>query len=118
MERKYVLFTRHYDTPDELLTKSLSDYTVSSTVTYGPTADILKYLLESLNKACRENQPGVVASITKTILDNGLTEFMDISKMEIILAHTRAVTLMNPEISVRSYYEFMLNKFYNCYTVN
>ena len=118
MESEYVLFTRHFDTPDELSTKSLSDYTVSSTVTYGPNAALLKSVLDSLNEACRENQPGIVASLSKTILENGLTEFMEISKMEIILAHTRAVTLMHPELSVESYYEFMIHKFYQVHTAS
>ena len=118
MELQNVLFTRHFDTPDELSTKSLSDYTVSSTVTHGPDAVLLKFLLESLNKACRENQPETVASLSKTILEDELTVYMDISKMEIILAHTRAVTLMHPELSVKDYYDYMMHKFYVYHTIN
>ena len=113
MESRYVVFTRHFDTPDELSNKSLSDYTVSSTVTYGPDAKFLKFLLESLNKACRGNQPDNVALLSTIILENGLTAFMDISKMEIILAHTRAVTLLNPDIPIKEYYECLMNKFYH-----
>ena len=118
MESKYVLFTRHFDTPDELSTKSLSDYTVSSTVTYGPDAILLKSLLESLNEACLKNQPEKVEELTEIILTNGLTEFMEISKMEIILAHTRAVTILFPDIPVKDYYEFLTHRFYNYHTVN
>ena len=113
MTSEYVVFTRHFDTPDEISANSLSDYTVSSTVTYGPDAGILKFLLESINAACLNNQPDTVARITACILRNGLTEFMDISKMEIILAHTRAVTLLHPDISVKDYYEEMKNRFYH-----
>lgn len=118
MTSKYVAFTRHFDTPDEIAAKTLSDYTVSSTVTYGPNASLLKFLLESLNAACLNNQPDTVARITASILKNGLTEFMDISKMEIILAHTRAVTLLHPDISVKDYYETLMRLFYQFYTVS
>ena len=112
MESRYFVFTRHFDTPDEIAAKSLSDYTVSSTATYGPNASFLKFLLESLNDACLNNQPDTVVRITATILRNRLTEFMDISKMEIILAHTRAVTLLNPDIPIKDYYEELKNRCY------
>lgn len=118
MENNRVMFKLPFETLDELSTKSLSDFTVSSTVTYGPDAARIKFMLETLNEACRENLPDIVASISKTILVLGLTEYMDISKTEIILAHTRAVTLIHPELSVKEYYEFMLHKFYTCYTIN
>lgn len=111
-DQKIVMFNRHFDTPEELVTKSLSDYTVSSTVTYGPIADLLKFLLESLNKACLEDQPETVDELTDFILSNGLTVDMEISKMEIILARTRAVTLMNPDISVKEYYDTLVSKYY------
>ena len=118
MTSKYVAFTRHFDTPDEIAAKTLSDYTVSSTVTYGPNACLLKFLLESLNAACLNNQPDTVARITASILKNGLTEYMDISKMEIILAHTRAVTLLHPDISVKDYYDTLMHLFYQIHTVS
>ena len=115
---KYVAFTRHFDTPEEISAKALADFAVSSTVTYGPHAIFLKFLLESLNKACINNQPDTVAEISAAILRNGLTEYMDISKMEIILAHTRAVTLLNPDIPVKDYYESLLHMFYQVHTIN
>lgn len=118
MESRYVEFTRHYDTPDEIAAKSLSEFTVSSTVTHGPNASALKKLLKSINKACLANQPETVAKLTKFILDRRLTEYMDISKMEIILAHTRAVTLMDPEVSVKDFYESLLHEHYNYYIIN
>ena len=111
-DQKIVMFNRHFDTPEELVTKSLSDYTVSSTVTYGPIADLLKFLLESLNKACLEDQPETVDELTDFILSNGLTVDMEISKMEIILARPRAVTLMNPDTSVKEYYDTLVSKYY------
>lgn len=117
-ESHYVMFTRHYESPEEIAGKSLSDYTVSSTVTYGPDAILLKFLLESLNEACLSNQPETVASITKSILEYGLSEYMDISKMEIILANTRAVTLMHPDVPVKDYYETLLHMFYQVHTIN
>ena len=111
-----VVFNHHYYTPDELATKTLSDCTVSSTVAHGPD-DIIegmyRFLLESVNKACIANQPDLVKRITDTILEKGLTEFMDISKMEIILANTRAATLLDPTISIKDYYESLINKYYN-----
>lgn len=112
-DQKIVMFNRHFDTPEELAKKSLSDYTVSSTATCGPIADLLKFLLESLNEACLADQPATVDELTDFILSNGLTVDMEISKMEIILARTRAVTLMNPDISVKEYYEEMKNRFYH-----
>ena len=118
MTSKYVAFTRHFDTPDEIAAKSLSDYTVSSTVTYGPEASLLKFLLESLNKACLNDQPDTVARLTASILKNRLTEFMEISKMEIILAHTRAVTILNPGLPIKDYYEYLIQKYYNCHIIN
>ena len=110
-----VVFTRHYYTPDELATKTLSDCTVSSTVAYGPNDEIeglFRFLLESVNKACLADQPEIVKRLTDTILENGLTRFMDISKMEIILANTRAATLLDPTISVKDYYESLVNEYY------
>lgn len=117
MNRHYVAFTRHYDTPDEISAKSLSDYVVSSTVTYGPNAALLKHLLESINEACLMNQPDTVIKLTSIILINGLTEFMEISKMEIILANTRAVTLLDPDIPINDYYEYLMHRFYQFHTV-
>ena len=111
-DQKIVMFNRHYDTPEELATKSLSDYTVSSTVTCGPIADLLKFLLESLNKACLSGQPETVEELTDFILTNGLTVDMEISKMEIILANTRAVTLLDPTVSIKDHYESLVNKYY------
>ena len=111
-DQKIVMFNRHYDTPEELATKSLSDYTVSSTVTCGPIADLLKLLLESLNKACLAGQPETVEELSDFILTNGLTVDMEISKMEIILANTRAVTLLDPTVSIKDHYESLVNKYY------
>lgn len=116
MTSNHVVFTRHFDTPDEIAAKSLSDYTVSSTATYGPDASFLKFLLESLNEACLNNQPDTVVRISALILRNRLTEFMDISKMEIILANVRAATLLHPEFSVEEYYEELKNRCYH--TIN
>ena len=110
-----VVFTRHYYTPEELATKSLSDCTVSSTVAHGPDEVIeglFRFLLESVNEACLANQPELVKRLTDIILENGLTRFMDISKMEIILANTRAVTLLDPTVSIKDYYEFLVSKYY------
>ncbi len=110
-----VVFTRHYYTPDELATKSLSDCAVSSTVASGPNEEIegmFRFLLESVNKACLANQPDTVKRLTDIILENGLTTFMDVSKMEIIIANTRAVTLLDPTISLKDYYESLVNKYY------
>lgn len=110
-----VVFTRHYYTPDELATKSLSDCAVSSTVASGPNEEIegmFRFLLESVNKACLANQPDTVKRLTDIILENGLTTFMDVSKMEIIIANTRAVTLLDPTISIKDYYESLVNKYY------
>ena len=116
MESRYVVFKRNFDSPEEISAKPLSDFTVSSTVTYGPNASILKFLLESLNEACLNNQPDTVERITVSILRNRLTEFMDISKMEIILANVRAVTLLHPEFPVKDYYEELMNRCYH--TIN
>ena len=113
MESRYVIFDPHFDTPDEISAKSLSDYTVSSTVTHGPNASFLKFLLESLNDACLNNLPELVERITVIILRNRLTEFMDISKMEIILANVRAVTLLHPEFPIKDYYEELKNRCYS-----
>ena len=114
-DQKIVMFNRHFDTPEELAKKSLSDYTVSSTATCGPIADLLKFLLESLNEACLADQPATVDELTDFILSNGLTVDMEISKMEIILARTRAVTLMNPDISVKEYYDSLVAKYYRSF---
>ena len=110
-----VVFNRHYYTPDELATKSLSDCAVSSTVASGPNEEIegmFRFLLESVNKACLANQPDTVKRLTDIILENGLTTFMDVSKMEIIIANTRAATLLDPTISIKDYYESLVNKYY------
>ena len=37
---------------------------------------------------------------------------MDISKKEIIIANTRATTLLDPTISIKDYYESLVNKYY------
>ena len=118
MKEVYVPFTYHLGRRDEIAAKSLSDFTVSSTVTHGPDATFLKSMLESLNEACLRNQPEMVAMITAAILKNELTMFMDISKMEIIFAHTRAVTLLYPDISVKDYFECLIHKLYQCHTVS
>lgn len=110
-----VVFTRHYYTPEELASKTLSDCAVSSTVAHGPD-DIIegmyRFLLETVNKACIANQPDTVKRLTDIILENGLTRFMDISKKEIIIANTRATTLLDPTISIKDYYESLVNKYY------
>ena len=110
-----VVFNRHFYTPEELATKTLPECAVSSTVAHGPDEVIegmYRFLLESVNKACLANQPDTVKLLTDTILKNGLTRFMDISKMEIILANTRAATLLDPTISVKDYYESLVNEYY------
>ena len=110
-----VIFTRHFDTPDELAAKSLSDCTVSSTVAYGPNEEIeglFRFLLESVNEACLADQPETVKRLTDIILENGLTTYMDISKMEIIIANTRSASLLDPTISIKDYYESLVNKYY------
>ena len=110
-----VAFNRHFYTPDELATKTLPECTVSSTVAYGPDEEIesiLRFLLESVNNACLADQPEIVKRLTDIILENGLSRFMDTSKMEIILANTRAATLLDPTISLKDYYESLVNKYY------
>lgn len=88
---------------------------MSSTVAHGPD-DIIegmyRFLLETVNKACIANQPDTVKRLTDIILENGLTRFMDISKKEIIIANTRATTLLDPTISIKDYYESLVNKYY------
>lgn len=113
MESRYVVFKRNIISPEEISAKPLSDFTVSSTVTHGPNANFLKFLLESLNEACLHNQPDTVERITVSILRNRLTEFMDISKMEIILANVRAVTLLHPDFPVKDYYEELMHRCYH-----
>ena len=75
-----VVFTRHYYTPDELETKSLSDCTVSSTVAYGPD-DVIegmyRFLLESINEACLANQPDTVKRLTDIIGSVGAAMVID-----------------------------------------
>ena len=110
-----VVFTRHYYTPEELASKTLSDCAVSSTVAHGPD-DIIEamyqFLLDTVNKACIANQPDTVKRLTDIILENDLTRFMDISKKEIIIANTRATTFLDPTISIKDYYESLVNKYY------
>lgn len=118
MKKVHAAFTYHCGIPDEIAAKSLSDVTVSSTVTHGPDAAFLKSMLESLNEACLGNQPETVAMITAVILENGLTMFMDISKMEIIIAHTRAVTILHPNIPVKDYFEDLVREYYLVHTVS
>ena len=110
-----VVFNRHFYTLDELATKTLPECAVSSTAAHGPDdviEGLYRFLLESVNKACIANQPDLVKRLTDTILEKGLTKFMDISKMEIILANTRAASLLDPTISIKDYYESLVNKYY------
>lgn len=118
MKEVCVSFTFDLDLLDEITSKSLSDFTVSSTVTHGPDAAFLKSILEALNEACLSNQPEKVAKITAAILNDGVSTFMDISRVEIILAHIRAVTLLDPDIPVKDYFEALMNLFYQCHTIS
>ena len=118
MNKEKVVFSTSFDTIEELSKKSLSDYTVSSTVTFGPLADITKWYLESLNDACIGNDPKTVEQITNVLLENRLTFYAEISKMEIILARTKAVTLLDPNIKAKDYFNYLVNTYYRCSSIS
>lgn len=96
----------------EMSTKPLADFVVSSLVTAGPKAKLLRRLLATINKACLNNDPETVVKLCAWILVKEQTFYMKVSMMEIILAYTRAYTLIHPEIPFVLFCSFLYETFF------
>lgn len=96
----------------EMSTRPLSDFVVSSLLTAGPKAKLLRRQLATINKACLNNNPEIVVNICAWILEKKQTFYMEVSMMEIILAYTRAYTLMHPEIPFALFFSFLYETFF------
>ena len=80
-------------------TEPLRAFAFSSLVTAGPNAHQLHSILEAINSACIRNDPQTVMGLCAWILENEKTYYMEISMLEVILAYSRAYTLIHPEQS-------------------
>ena len=100
------------DQLEEMSARPLADFVVSSLVTAGPKAKLLQRQLATINKACRNNDPETVVNLCAWILVKKQTFYMKVSMMEIILAYTRAYTLMHPEIQFALFFSFLYSTFF------
>lgn len=97
---------------EQISTQPLSAYTVSSLVTAGPDAHHLHRILAAINTACLNNDPKTVVDLCAWILVNEQTYYMEVSMIEIILAYSRAYTLINPDTPFFLFYSFLYKMFF------
>ena len=80
-------------------TEPLFAFAFSSLVTAGPDAHQLRCILEAINSACFSNDPKTVMGLCAWLLVNEKTSYMEVSMIEVILAYSRACTVLHPELS-------------------
>lgn len=100
------------DQLEEMSTRPLSEYTLSSLLTAGPDARKLHRILSKINSACHKNDPKTVMGLCAWILENKKTYYMEVSMIEVILAYSRAYTLINPDASFILYFSYLYKRFF------
>ena len=97
---------------EQISTRPLSEYTLSSLVTAGPDARQLHRTLAAINSACLKNDPQKVMGLCAWILENKKTYYMEVSMIEVILAYSRAYTLINPDASFVLFFTYLYKRFF------
>ena len=68
--------------------------------------------MAAINTACLNNDPKTVVDSCAWILVNEQTYYMEVSMIEIILAYSRAYTLINPDTPFFLFYSFLYKMFF------
>ncbi len=97
---------------EQISTRPLSEFTLSSLITAGPDARQLHSILAAINSACLKNDPQTVMGLCALILVTEKTYYMEVSMIEVLLAYSRAYTLINPDVPFIHFFTYLYKRFF------